>query len=163
MDYLVMEWLTPETLLQQQRLTPNEVATIIEQILYATAHVHDQGIVHWNIKPSNILIVSRKPIVCKLGGFATIGRSRYRAPEVIARKLARNDDYPCDIWSLGLTILDFCLFDIWRLRLSDWPTVIGQVPRPGPAWKALTDFATSMLNPDPRSRLTVAVTEVMLT
>ena len=153
-EYFVMEYLKPDTLDKQEQLTPDEVATTLEQLLLAVAHLHEREIVHWNIKPSNIHFKSRKPLLCKLGGFATIKNSKWMAPEVVKRGEVSKDDYPCDIWSLGLVILHLCLFDQWRLRLSEWPTICGQVLRPGPAWKALTNFATKMMNPDPSSRPT---------
>jgi serine/threonine-protein kinase len=60
--YLVMERLRGETLQVRierasgGRLSPEETVALIVPILGALAHVHDRGVIHRDVKPSNILL-----------------------------------------------------------------------------------------------------------
>ena len=71
---LIMEWLDCGTLAEEKLISAEEAVTIVGQILHATASLHEQGIVHRRIRPSNIMMVSRDPIICKLGGPASSGK-----------------------------------------------------------------------------------------
>jgi len=61
-EYLVMELLDGETLakrlLWQRRLTIDQVVEIVSQIAAALSAAHAQGVVHRDLKPDNVLLVS---------------------------------------------------------------------------------------------------------
>lgn len=124
---------------------------VLEQILGATAYIHEHKLVHGGVEPSDIWLMSRKPMNCKLGGFSHTVTSAYQAPEVRSRKYYLSDDHSADIWSIGLTVLRYSLFGRWFMQTSKWsdkPCAEAQCPRPGPGWDTLTDLANAMLHFD---------------
>jgi serine/threonine protein kinase len=116
--WLVMEYVDSETLAdlvrRKRRLSPDEIAPIIAQTAQALAAAHDAGIVHRDVKPSNILL-GRDGAV-KLGDFGiartsadptltqtgmVTGSPGYMAPEVASGRSAKPAS---DVWSLGATV-----------------------------------------------------------
>ena len=100
--------------------------------------------------------MSRKPMECKLGGFGQVGSRRHLAPEVTSKTSYLPSAYHTDIWSIGVTILQFSLFSPWRMSLSLWSEgqyTDDQLPRPTVDWHTLTQFANTMLEFDPKNRL----------
>ncbi len=65
-DRLVTEWPTLGTLAEQKSVSAREMTIAVQQILEATAYVHEHNIVHRGIEPSNIWIMSRTPMKCRL-------------------------------------------------------------------------------------------------
>jgi serine/threonine protein kinase len=61
LHYMVMEYVEGETLQQaiasRGRLTPAEAASLAEQALSGLVYLHQQGIVHRDIEPSNLMLV----------------------------------------------------------------------------------------------------------
>lgn len=97
----------------QQPITDQESLTILCQSLDALIFVHEENIVHQNIKPENILVQSREPLHVKLSDF---GRSKattnlqtfcYAAPEIYTTSRDIYYTKACDIWSLGVVVFKY--------------------------------------------------------
>ena len=119
--YLVMELVDGVTLAELLRSgarTPGQTATLGASLASALAYVHELGIVHRDVKPSNILIPTSGP--AKLADFGiarmiddpgltvtgtTVGTTSYMAPE----QLEDHQVGPAaDVWSLGIVLIE-CL------------------------------------------------------
>jgi serine/threonine protein kinase len=116
--WLVMEHVSSRSLQEilenEGPLSPAAVATIGLDLLAALDAAHDAGIVHRDVKPSNVL-VDRKGHACLTDfGIATttgdsslttqgalIGSPSYMAPE---RANGEEPRPPVDLWSLGATL-----------------------------------------------------------
>lgn len=95
------------------KIKPEEVFSILNQVLYALSYMHSKRIVHRDIKAENIMITKSNNQIkivdfgcsCYLqqGGLITrrAGSLCYLAPEVIGN----NYSFNCDVWSLGILTL----------------------------------------------------------
>ncbi len=116
--YLVMPYVEGATLRdylhKKQRLTLLEAASFVDQIAGALQHAHDSGVIHRDVKPSNILL--RADGYAYLADFglakamigaealtsigAIVGTPEYTAPE----QSNGINDYRSDIYSLGIIL-----------------------------------------------------------
>ena len=117
--------ITIETHVKEQlnNLLPNDrLEKIVSEIccvLDALQHLHSNGVVHRDVKPSNIMIENGSVVklmdlgIARLNGgnkyssFGFIGTPQYAAPEQIARKI-ENDEITsrADIYATGVTLYE---------------------------------------------------------
>ncbi|MDQ4053096.1 MAG: serine/threonine protein kinase [Actinomycetota bacterium] len=116
-NWLVMEYVEGRTLAEQIQatgpLTPAEAAPILAQAAEALSAAHDAGVVHRDVKPSNILVSPEGQVKLSDFGIAraeadasltatglVTGSPAYIAPEVASGRTATGAS---DVWSLGAT------------------------------------------------------------
>ncbi|PGH18200.1 CAMK protein kinase [Polytolypa hystricis UAMH7299] len=123
---------TRHTKTKKQRFSYDETLMILRQTLSALQYLHEHKplIVHRDIKPRNILVLSRNHLHVKLADFGlaktgdalqTIcGTQRYLPPEIANRR--RKYTEAVDIWSLGVVILKFAhgFPNLRRGNGTDW-------------------------------------------
>ncbi|MFJ2543713.1 serine/threonine-protein kinase [Microbacterium sp. NPDC087589] len=178
-QYLVMEFVDGPTLagrMAEGPLPPRDVARITRDLAEGLAAVHAAGIVHRDVKPSNVLLARsrlRRPVAAKLADFGiacsiedtrlttpgiVLGTLTYMAPEQL-----RDADpgTPVDIFALGLVVLEalsgetgYAALGSGRAaaiaRLSQTPTISETVPE---EWR---DLLTHMTRLEPEERPTAA-------
>ncbi len=130
LTYIVMELLQGETLAERLRragaVEPHEAVDFVLQAAKPLAEMHDAGIVHRDVKPSNLFLARDKDGKerIKLLDFgvaafqqpvargdssitlteAVVGTPRYIAPEQVVA--AKNVDARADVWALGVTLYE---------------------------------------------------------
>jgi len=117
-QWLVMEYVENVTLAQLVRdrgpLSPDAAAPFLGQAADALAAAHAAGIVHRDVKPSNILVTRHGQVKLSDFGIAraeadasltqtglVTGSPAYLAPEVASGQMATDAS---DVWSLGATL-----------------------------------------------------------
>ncbi|CAG8620999.1 3317_t:CDS:2, partial [Acaulospora morrowiae] len=97
------------------KISEREVSRIARELLQALKHLHSNGVIHRDLKLSNILADVNNQI--KLADFgisslepisttAMVGTIPYMAPDVVLVSPDRPYDTKVDIWSLGVCILE---------------------------------------------------------
>jgi serine/threonine protein kinase len=108
--------------ISSKQMQPQDVASIFKDILTGLAFIHNQGIVHRDIKPSAVLLQSAAGPAC-ISDFGTawhprlsahsepqsdkildIGTGAYRAPDVLFGNKCYST--PVDMWALGVMLAE---------------------------------------------------------
>lgn len=120
LQYIVMEYVEgislKEYIQQQGKVNPREAIYYVTQILRALQHAHDKGIVHRDIKPQNIMLISDGTIKVTDFGIARFSRSEtrtmtdgaigsvhYISPEQAKGSLT---DAKTDLYSVGVMLYE---------------------------------------------------------
>ena len=123
LNYLIMELVDGVTLRQaidEGAIDPKEALALVPRICEALQYAHDQGVVHRDIKPDNILLDRQGALkiadfgLAKLVGTATeprltrteqvMGTPHYMAPEQI--ETPTQVDHRADIYALGVVFYE---------------------------------------------------------
>ncbi len=135
--YLIMELVDGVTLrhaIDEGAIEPKEALSLVPRICEALQYAHDQGIVHRDIKPDNILLDRQGALkiadfgLAKLVGTAAepritrteqvMGTPHYMAPEQI--EAPAHVDHRADIYALGVVF--------YEMLTGELP--VGRFPRP---------------------------------
>ncbi len=167
-----------ERILSQGRIEDEQVIKrYVCQMIRGLHYLHSQGIVHHDVKPSNILFDSegtlkfidfgcselktKNAIVSDVEAFKLVGTARYLPPEVIRNEC---DAPPTsqDIWALGCTIIEMATGKRpWHEFDNEWAVMfhlgVGRIPTL-PTVEQLspigTAFVTACLTQNPVERPT---------
>jgi serine/threonine protein kinase len=179
--WIVMELILARSLEQMIKqdgpLPPRRAAEIGRQMLSALMAAHEAGILHRDVKPSNVLVIDGRFIRAVLTDFGIaraqsdatltqtgmlIGSPAYIAPE---RARGRQAVPASDLWSLGAT-----LFAAVEGRspferpeaMASLVAVLTEEAPPAPHAGPLASVIAGLLRKDPATRLTAGEAAVML-
>nr|XP_004515672.1 mitogen-activated protein kinase kinase kinase 1-like isoform X1 [Cicer arietinum] len=171
--YIFIELVTKgslRSLYQKYTLRDSQVSAYTRQILQGLKYLHDQNVVHRDIKCANILVHASGSVKLADFGLAKAttlndvksckGTAFWMAPEVVKGK---NKGYglPADVWSLGCTVLEMltgqipyfnleCMQAIFRIGKGERP------PIPDSLSRDAKDFIMQCLQVNPDDRPTAA-------
>ena len=177
--WIVMERLEAQTLAQIIRdrgpLPPAEAAAVGLRVLEALDAAHAAGVLHRDVKPSNVLVTAGGRAVLSDFGIATlegdpsltstgmiVGSPAYMAPERIRGEPPTRAS---DLWSLGAT-----LFTAVEGRapfereghIATLTAAVTEPPPPAPHAGALAPILDGLLTTDPAERIDASTARAML-
>ncbi|OTA98831.1 hypothetical protein M426DRAFT_325683 [Hypoxylon sp. CI-4A] len=177
--YISMEYLR-EGDLQRHLIKPipeSEARQIAGQLLKGLKYMHENGFVHRDLKPGNIMVVTKGPDwFVKIADFGiskrrrpgvasfhtVIGTMDFMAPEVLGlgRYRSKSYSFPVDMWSLGAVIyrmltntIPFTLSDDLLQYISGAPCFPYQNLQDRSITEQGQQFIAALMSPDPGLRL----------
>ncbi len=168
LHYMVMEYVDGVTLLKQLtergRMAPRRIAKLMHQAAQGLHAAHRAGIVHRDVKPSNLMIDAGGAVkVMDLGlaryeadetaltqGKAVLGIAAYTAPEQMAANAAV--DARADVYALGAT---FHLAATGKRPLvlgAPGPDIAARTPAEEPEYRKLMSLIGRMMAVRPEDR-----------
>ncbi|NRQ49989.1 serine/threonine-protein kinase [Aeromicrobium stalagmiti] len=154
-------------------LSPDDVGPLLHQVAGALAAAHDHGIVHRDVKPSNILLTPDG--TAKLSDFGIArahadasltqtgiltGSPAYLSPEVATGRPATAAS---DVWSLGATIFHALTgmppYEVGDNVLGAMYRIVHEQPPTLDASSSLEPLVTAMMQHDASARPTMAAVE----
>ncbi|MGX7826241.1 serine/threonine-protein kinase [Actinokineospora sp. 24-640] len=140
--YVVLELIEGGTLrdrIAEGPLSPAETARLGGRLAEALAYVHEQGVTHRDVKPSNILLdAGGRPHLVDFGvarllgsehitaSNQMVGTAAYLAPEQVRGDVV---DTRADIYALGLVLLE-CVTGLPEYQGGDVESAIARLHRP---------------------------------
>jgi serine/threonine protein kinase len=125
--YLVMKFIEGETLkalLAKGRLSLQQMLPVIEAVGAALAYAHQQGVIHRDVKPSNILISSDGKIYLTDFGLARMAQS---STSLTSDQLVGTPQYISPEQAMSKPDLD-ARSDIYSFGVVVYEMVVGRVP-----------------------------------
>ncbi|TMS36128.1 hypothetical protein L596_003376 [Steinernema carpocapsae] len=154
-------------------LTEPQIAYISKYVCKAMIFLHENGVIHRDLKAGNVLLTSNA--VVKLADFGVsaimkdkfqrrntfIGTPYWMAPEVIACETFNDQPYDCkaDVWSFGITLIEMAQMEPPNSEVSAMRVLIkiqkSEPPKlcdPGRWTMFFNDFLTRCLVKNPSER-----------
>jgi eukaryotic-like serine/threonine-protein kinase len=172
--WLVMEYVDGRTIAQlvskHGRIPIDDAALVMGQVADALAAAHAAGIVHRDVKPSNVLVdrrgfakltdfgiarITNDPSLTQTG--MVTGSPAYLAPEVAAGKRA---DEASDVWSLGATLFHMLAgrppYDLGDQVLGGLYRIVNEDPPRLPDAGRLAPLLEATMVKEPKQRWSMA-------
>ncbi|CAD8146138.1 unnamed protein product [Paramecium pentaurelia] len=172
--YIIMEYMEEDllTALRRDTFSEQQAKIIMFQVLQGLAYLHNQGIIHRDIKPNNILYRNLEIKICDLGMAQNLNKQKpqttriqnhsYRAPEVF---LGQKYCSKVDVWSAGVLFIQL-LFKSnpfqGQSELASFKSILKYCGTPNEEnWTGVTSFKnySTLINEDPQPRILLNLLE----
>lgn len=170
--FLVMQLVEGTTLsglIASGPMSPVEVADLGQRLASVLAYVHENGIMHRDVKPSNVLVASDGRVFLadfgisrlvdaahRMTASGIVGTAGYLSPEQV---LGADASYRVDVYALGLVLLE-CLTGQPEYPGTGIESAIARVSRPpripDDLPPALAETLRAMVADDPKQRPSAA-------
>jgi serine/threonine protein kinase len=147
--YIAMEYLDGGSLrIYAGRLSLEQIARALEDVLAGLTHIEAHGVVHRDIKPDNLLVSAGGRVkiadfgIAKACGVAparltaagrTVGTPAYMAPE---QAMGRAVGPGTDLYSVGVVAYELLVGEL-PFKNTDWSVLIQHINEPVPAPRAI--------------------------
>ncbi len=139
--------------LPDRSLSPREAREMLSPVLDALSYLHGKGLVHGQLKPSNILAV-KDQLKLATDGLQQAGeayaKGEQRTPYDPPEKPSASISASADVWRLGITLVE-----ILTQRIPTWENSAGEPVVPATIEEPFRDIARNSLKRDPNARWTV--------
>jgi serine/threonine protein kinase len=152
---------------QRHTLEESEIIEVVEQVGAALSYLHEEGIIHQDIKPDNVLINDRGKYLLTDFGISSRMRSTLRKSTSSAKALtfayAAPERYQAsqnlpegDIYSVGIMIFELATGDVpWMGAGGAHQTISSPIPSLPPEFShRLNELMQACLNFNPQNRPT---------
>ena len=183
LHWFVMELSTGETLssrLERGTIEPRHAAAIARDVLAGLGAAHAAGVIHRDVKPSNVFLEARG---ARLGDFGIahdelvesltrtgsyIGTAPWMAPEQRAGEPASTRT---DLWAAGAVLYEMLTGRRWTATPGDWRGVPGWMmpplrralaDNPADRWPDAGAFAKSLARPARVPRIAIAAAVILV-
>ncbi|MEI7909659.1 MAG: serine/threonine-protein kinase [Verrucomicrobiota bacterium] len=151
MLYIVMEYVPGKSLYHSsygKMVDPVQAVQLIQGICAGLSHAHENGIIHSDIKPANILLTPKAEP--KIGDFGlarlvesegtglVMGTPGYTAPEVVANPNVA--DHRSDLFSVGVMLYELMAGKRQEAGAAPPSTICGCGPGIDEIWRRATDL-----------------------
>ena len=159
-NYIVMEYLTGGALgdRMDRKLTLSETVEFVRPVSEALGFAHDQGVIHRDVKPNNVLLDADGRLFLADFGLArmlegsayltqggeVLGTAEYMSPE---QGLGRPADQRSDLYSLGIVVCQMLLGRTPFRGDSPATTLMAHVHQPVPQPRELDPEIDTRLEP----------------
>jgi WD40 repeat protein len=149
---------TPLTLAEhiraEGRLSVAECARIGAEVAGALVFLHEQNLIHRDVKPSNIIFVNSQPKLADIGLLASVGEARsFVGTDGFIPPEGPGSPHG-DIYGLGKTLYEMATGRS-RLDFPDLPAIF-ENPSDGPAFLELNEIILRACAPEPSGRHSTA-------
>jgi len=140
---------------------------VLTPMLKALCYLHEQGIIHRDVKPENILVVRDGSVKLCDFGFSInsyderpksyVGTLEYMAPEILEKKTHLFSE-KLDIWSVGVLVYE-CLIGVSPFHMTTEKGIVtaileGTYIIPSALTPEIVEFLKHCLHPNPNQRYT---------
>jgi serine/threonine protein kinase len=144
--FLVLQYIEGKTLkdvLKEQKLNTQQILNIVRPVADALSYAHARGVLHRDVKPSNILIDNEGHVYLSDFGLARIAQSgestasqdmMIGSPHYLSPEQAKSEpvDVRTDVYSLGVVLYEMFTGRVPFKAETTYATILAQINDPPP-------------------------------